>query len=700
MKEYAGANIRNIALVGHGGSGKTQLASAMLFDAGAVNRLGMVDDGTTVTDSDEEEIERKHTLASSIAFAEWDKVKINVIDTPGMSNFLSDTRAAMRVVDTAVLVVDAVAGVEVQTEKVWAISEELELPRLVVLNRLDRDRASLERSLASLREACGREIVPIQLPIGEDKSFSGLVDLVAMKAVSFATDASGTSSEVEIPEEMADAASGAREALIEMVAEADDALMERFFEAGTLTQAELEQGLRAAVASRQIFPLVCSSAIGNIGIQPLLDAIKTYLPSPNERPLPAIDPQTGEATSYDTGDDAPATAFVWKTIADPFAGRITLFRVASGSLTSDTTVHNLTRETTERLGSLGVLQGKTQTTITEIHAGDLGAVAKLKDTQTADTLAPKGSPHAFATIKFAEPVLSYAIEPKSRGDEEKIGGSLLRLEEEDPTIRYARDPQTGQLLLSGQGQLHIEVTVAKLKRRFGVEVNLKLPRIPYRETVTASTEAHGRHKKQTGGHGQFGDCRIRVKPLARGADFQFADEISGGAIPRGFIPAVEKGIQEARTMGYLAGYPMVDFEVALYDGQFHAVDSNEMSFKMAGRLAFRDAMSRARPTILEPVMDVEIRAPSDFAGDLMGDLNGRRGRIGGMETRGASTVIKAQVPMAEMLTYEQQLTSSTSGRGSYHMEFSHYEEVPTHLQAKIIAEAKAERGEEQDQDGG
>ena len=699
MKEYAGANIRNIALVGHGGSGKTQLASAMLFDAGAVNRLGMVDDGTTVTDSDEEEIERKHTLASSIAFAEWDKVKINVIDTPGMSNFLSDTRAAMRVADTAVLVVDAVAGVEVQTEKVWAISEELELPRLVVLNRLDRERASLERSLASLHEACGREIVPIQLPIGEEKSFSGLVDLVAMKAVSFATDGSGTPSEVEIPEDMADAARGAREALIEMVAEADDALMERFFEAGTLTQTELEQGLRAAVASRRIFPLVCSSAIGNIGIQPLLDAIKTYLPSPIEHPLPAIDPQTGEATSYDRGDNAPATAFVWKTIADPFAGRITLFRVASGSLKSDTTVYNLTRDTTERLGSLAVLQGKTQATVTEINAGDLGAVAKLKDTQTADTLSPKGSPHAFATIKFAEPVLSYAIEPKSRSDEEKIGGSLQRLEEEDPTIRYARDPQTGQLLLSGQGQLHIEVTVAKLKRRFGVEVNLKLPRIPYRETVTASTEAHGRHKKQTGGHGQFGDCRIRVKPLARGEDFQFANEISGGAIPRGFIPAVEKGIQDARTNGYLAGYPMVDFEVALYDGQFHAVDSNEMSFKMAGRLAFRDAMSRARPTILEPVMDVEIRAPSDFAGDLMGDLNGRRGRIGGMETRGASTVIKAQVPMAEMLTYEQQLTSSTSGRGSYHMEFSHYEEVPTHLQAKIIAEAKAERGEEQDEDG-
>ena len=699
MKVYTAPSIRNIALVGHSGAGKTQLASAVLFDARMVNRLGMVDEGTTVTDFDEEEIERNHTLASSLAYAEWNKVKINVIDTPGIANFMSDTRAAMRVADAAVVVVDAVAGVEVQTEKVWGIAEELGLPRLLVLNRLDRERASLERSVASLRESCGREVVPIQLPIGEERAFSGVVDLIAMKAVTFASDGSGTPSDVDVPSEMADAANAAREALIEMVAEADDALMETFFEAGTLTQEELEQGLRAGVSDRRIFPLLCSSALANIGIHPLLNAIETFLPSPGDHPLPAIDRKTGEPTEYPAGDDAPAAAFVWKTIADPFAGRITLFRVASGTLSSDTSVHNVTRDTTERVGSLAVLQGKTQTTIPQIKAGDLGAVAKLKETQTADTLAPKNTTYVFAPIKFAEPVLSYAIEPKSRGDEEKISGSLQRLEEEDPTIRYGRDPQTGQLLLSGQGQLHIEVTVAKLKRRFGVEVNLKLPRIPYRETVTAATEAHGRHKKQTGGHGQFGDCKIKVKPLARGEDFKFVDEIFGGAIPRGFIPAVEKGIKEARVRGFLAGYPMVDFEVTLYDGQFHAVDSNEMSFKMAGRLAFKDAMSRARPTILEPVMDVEVYAPNDFAGDLMGDLNGRRGRIGGMETRGASTLIKAQVPMAEMLTYEQQLTSATGGRGSYHMKFSHYEEVPTHLQAKIIADAKAKGGEEQADEG-
>ena len=698
MKVYAAEHIRNVAMVGHSGSGKTQLAAAALFDAGMVNRLGKVDEGNTVTDFDEEEIARKHTLSSSVAFAERKRVKVNFIDTPGVANFLSDTSAAMRVTDAALIIIDAVAGVEVQTEKVWAMASELGMPCLVVLNRLDRERASLERALASLQESFGREVVPIQLPIGEEKGFEGVIDLVAMKALRF-TGGAEEPAEAAVPDALAEAAGSARETLIEMVAEADDSLMEKFFEAGTLSQDEVERGLRAAVGQRLIFPLVCTSALANVGIQPLLDAIVTYLPSAADRPLQAVTHENGEAATYDASADAAVAAFVWKTIADPFAGRITLFRVAAGTLAADQTVHNVTRDTSERIGSLAVIQGKTQTAVERVNAGDLGAVTKLRDTQTSDTLAARDDGFVFPAIAFAEPVLSYAIEPKSRGDEEKISGSLQRLQEEDPTIRYARDAQTKQLLLSGQGQLHIEVTVAKLKRRFGVEVNLKLPRIPYRETITAATEAHGRHKKQTGGHGQFGDCKIRVKPLARGQDFEFANEIFGGSIPRQFIPAVEKGIQEAREKGYLAGYPMVDFRVTLYDGQFHAVDSNEMSFKMAGRLAFRDAMSRARPTLLEPVMNVEVRAPSDFAGDLMGDLNGRRGRIGGMETRGASTVIKAQVPMAEMLTYEQQLTSATGGRGSYHMEFSHYEEVPAHLLAKVVAETKAARGEaEADED--
>ncbi len=693
MKVYDAASIRNVALVGHSGSGKTQLASAILTDSNMVNRFGKVDDGTTVTDYDEEEIARKHTLSAGLAYAEWNKQKINLIDTPGIGNFLSEARAALQVTDGALVVVDAVAGAMVQTEKVWAIADELSLPRIVVLNRIDRERASLERSLASMREACNRTVIPIQLPIGEEKGFKGVVDLVTRKAYTFQTDESGKFTEGPVPSDMAAAVDTAREALIEMVAENDEQLMEKFFDAGTLTDDELIAGLRAATFAAKVFPLVCTSSTLNVGIQPLLDAVIAYLPSPADRPFKGIG-KDGQEALRPADDKQPAAAFVWKTVADPFAGRITMFRVVSGALKADSNIYNKTRDTAERFGHLLLLQGKTQTSVPEIKAGDLGAVAKLKDTLTNDTLGDKGDAVSYPAVTFPEPVLSYAIEPKSRGDEDKISTSMHRLEEEDPSIRYSRDPQTKELLLSGQGQLHIEVTVAKLKRRFGVDVNLKPPRIPYRETIKASTEAHGRHKKQTGGHGQFGDCKIKVEPLARGSDFEFVDDIFGGSIPRQFIPAVEKGIQETRVRGYLAGYPMVDFRVTVFDGSYHDVDSNELSFKMAGRLAFKDAMTRARPTILEPIMNVEVYAPSDFAGDLMGDLNGRRGRIGGMDTRGATTIIKAQVPMSEMLTYEQHLTSATGGRGSYHMEYSHYDEVPSHLQTKIIAAFKAERGME------
>ena len=690
MKAYDTGNIRNVAVVGHGGAGKTQLIAALLYTAGATPRLGRVDDGTTVTDYDDEEIARKHTLSASLAWAEWNKTKINFIDTPGMGNFLSDARAGLRVADAALVVVDAVAGVEVQTEKVWAEADVLALPRLVVVNRLDRERASLDRTLTSIREALSRTVIPVQLPLGEERGFTGVIDLVSMKAWTSAGDGSGKVTEGPIPFEQTEAATTAREQLIEMVAEADDALMERFFEAGTLSQEELLDGLRKAVLAGKVAPLLCASGLTNVGSSTLLDALVGYVPSPADRPFTALDTKTNQEVTRTANAADPYCAFVWKTMADPFAGRITLFRVMTGTLKSDTTAHNLTRDSSERTGHLSVMQGKTATSVPELKAGDLGAVAKLKDTLTNDTLAERGGLRIPA-IAFPEPVLSYAIEPKTRGDEDKISTAMHRLEEEDPTVRYARDTQTKELLLSGQGQLHIEVTVAKLKRRFGVDVNLKPPRIPYRETITVPVEAHGRHKKQTGGHGQFGDCKIRMEPLARGRDFEFAEDIFGGAIPRQFVPAVEKGIQDSRMRGYLAGYPVVDFKATVYDGSYHAVDSNEMSFKMAGSLAFKDGMSRARPTILEPVMTVEIHAPSDYAGDLMGDLNGRRGRISGMDTRGATTIIRAQVPMAEMLTYEQQLTSATGGRGSYHMEYSHYEEVPAHQQQKIIAAYKAER---------
>ncbi|MGE3959370.1 MAG: elongation factor G [Vicinamibacterales bacterium] len=690
MKVYDSGSIRNVALVGHTGSGKTQLASAILADAGMVNRFGRVDDGTTVTDFDEEEIARKHTLSASLAYAEWNRHKINIIDTPGIGNFLSDAKAALHVADAAVVVVDAVSGVMVQTEKVWEVATDLQLPRLIVVNRLDRERASLERTLQSLRDSCSRTVIPLQLPVGEEKAFRGVVDLVSRKAFVYAGGEKGEFTEAPIPPEMVAAVEHARESLIEMVAESDEKLMEHFFEAGTLTDEELVGGLRDATLAGKLFPVVCTSALLNIGVPQLLDAVVATLPSPADRGFSYVSTD-GSVASRAADEMAPLSAFVWKTIADPFAGRITMFRVVSGVLKADSSVHNRSRDVAERVGSLQLLQGKTPTAVPEVRAGDLATVAKLKDTLTNDTIGDKGDPLVFPPMRFPEPVLSYAIEPKSRGDEDKINQAMHRLEEEDPTIRYSRDPQTKELLLSGQGQIHIEVTVAKLKRRFGVDVLLKPPHIPYRETIKAQTEAHGRHKKQTGGHGQFGDCKIRVEPLPRGADFEFVDDIFGGAIPRQFIPAVEKGIQETRVRGYLAGYPMVDFRVTVFDGSYHDVDSNELSFKMAGRLAFKDAMTRARPTILEPIMEVEVYAPSDFAGDLMGDLNGRRGRIAGMDTRGAMTIIKAQVPMAEMLTYEQHLTSATGGRGSYHMEYSHYDEVPAHLQTKIIATAKAER---------
>jgi elongation factor G len=542
-----------------------------------------------------------------------------------------------------------------------------------------------------MRGSLGRECVPVQLPIGESADFTGVIDLIGMQAYTFATDESGTATAGPVPASLEAEAQAAREALIEAVAEADDALMERFFEAGTLTQDELTHGLHEAVRAGRVFPVFCTAGLRNLGSSLLADAIERFVPSPAERKFPG---HTADGAQAQRGADAPEVVlWVWKTIADQFAGRITLFRVVSGTVQSDTTVRNLTRDSDERFGHLLALQGKTQTHVSEIRAGDIGAVAKLKDTRTSDTLGDPKASFRVPPIKFPEPVLSYAITPKSRNDEDKIGPAMQRLCEEDPAIGYSRDPQTHELLLSGQGQLHIEVTVAKLKRRFGVEVTLKPPRIPYRETITAATEAHGRHKKQTGGHGQFGDCKIRMEPLARGSDFEFVDDIFGGAIPRQFVPAVEKGIQDARQRGYLAGYPVVDFRVTVFDGSYHDVDSNELSFKMAGRLAFKDAMSRARPTLLEPIMDVEVYAPSEYAGDLMGDLNSRRGRIAGMDTRGSATVIRASVPMAEMLTYEQTLTSQTGGRGGYHMEFSHYDEVPTHLHPKIIAASKAERGE-------
>ena len=695
MKTYETANIRNIAIVGHGGSGKTSLASAMLFDAGAVNRLAKVEEGNTVTDFDEDEIERQISLSTALAYCEWNKTKINILDTPGYGNFINEARAALHVSDAALVTVCAVAGVEVQTEKVWEFAQEFSLPRFLVLNRLDRDRASFQRSLASIQESFGRTAIPVQLPLGAEKDFRGIVDLIRMKALVWKGDEKGSFQEQDIPDDIKGEADEARNTLVEMTAEGDDALMEKFFDSGDLTQEEIMKGLKQGLLSGRIYPVLAVSATHNIGVHALLNHLADLAPSPDARgEVRGKNPTSGNEVIRKISANEPTSAFVFKTIADPYAGRISLFRVMTGVLKSDTTYSNANKDTTERLGALSLLQGKNTESAPELMAGDLGAVTKLRETQTGDTLSDKASPIVYDALTAPEPVIGFAIEPKSRGDEEKISQALQRLVEEDPILRYHRDSRTNELILSGTGQLHIEVVVGRLKKKFGVEVERHPPRVPYRETIAASAEAHGRHKKQTGGHGQFADCWVRFEPLPRGSDFEFVNEIFGGTIPKQYVPAVEKGIQDARVKGYLAGYPMVDFRAAVYDGKYHAVDSSEMAFKIAGSLAFKEAMASCRPTLLEPIMNVSISVPDDMTGDVLGDLNSRRGRTQGMEKKGSQTTIKAQVPMAEMLSYEPTLTSMTGGRGYFHMDFGHYEEVPSHLQQKIIQAAKEEKGKE------
>jgi elongation factor G len=690
MKVYEISEIRNLALIGHGSSGKTSLASALLFSSGAVNRLGRVDQGTTVTDFDEEEIARRVSISSALCHLEWKKTKVNIVDTPGYGAFIADAKAALRVVDGAVVVVDGVAGVEVQTEEAWGYAAGFDLPRFIAVNKLDRENASFDRAVASITAAFGRQAVPIQVPIGSEKEFRGVVDLIAGKAYLYDKGDTGEHQAADVPADLAASVKEARERLMEMAAEADDALMEKFFDKGELSREDLTAGLVQGVKARRLFPIVCVSALQNVGAHPLLDALVACLPNPGERgPYRGENPRGHAAVERRGTPDEPYSAFVFKTIADPYSGKISLFRVYSGVLRSDTTVDNVSRDVSERVGSLLLLQGKESHAVPEVRAGDLGAVAKLKETASGDTLADKTHPIAYPRVTFPEPSIAFALQPKSRGDEEKISSVLQRVIEEDPTIQYRRDPQTHELILAGNSDLHVEVTLAKMKKKFGVEAVLHAPKVPYFETIRRKAEAQGRHKKQTGGHGQFGDCWIRLEPLGRGGGFEFKDEIFGGAIPKNFIPSVEKGIQEARMHGFLAGYPVVDFRVVLFDGSYHTVDSSDIAFKIAGSLAFKKAMEEAGPTLLEPIMNVEITAPEQYMGDIMGDLNSRRGRVQGMDTQGTSQLIKAQVPMSEMLTYASTLKSITGGRGSYHMAMSHYEEVPAQLQPKIIAAHKA-----------
>jgi elongation factor G len=705
MKTYQGSEIRNVAVVGHAHCGKTTLIAALLHAAKMTPTQGRVEDGSAATAYDEEEVARGITMQNAVAFAEWQGVKINLVDTPGFHMFTHEARAALFPVESAIVVINAQNGVEPVTERVWRYAEEANVPRIVLVNQMDHPKAGggggLSALMDDLNDRWGRNCVPVQLPISDAQGFHGVVDLVTMEAYTYTPGGDGRGKvSAEIPAALAADAKARHEALVELVAEGKDELMEEFFDKGTLATEHLISALHEAIREDRIFPVLFSSGLSNMALDHLLDFVKAYTPAPIERaPIAAKTPGAAAdaPVTFRKIDDAePAAAVVFKTMSDPFAGRISFFKVISGVVKNDATLENYTRRGQEKLSHLSVMQGRKAVEIPELHAGDLGGVAKLRDTLTGDTLGQKGAEIQVSLAALPEAAMTYAIEPKSRADEDKLAPAIHKLMEEDLLIRFFRDPQTNEFLIAGAGQPHIEAIVSRLKRRYHAEVTLKAPKVPYRETIRGKADAQGRHKKQTGGHGQFGDCKIKLEPLPRGTGFEFVNDIFGGSIPRNFIPAVEKGIVESAARGYLAGYPVVDFRVILYDGSYHEVDSNELSFKMAGRIAFRKCMEQAKPCLLEPVMKVEIEAPDDFAGTLMGDLNSRRGRVQGMETKGRTTIINAEVPMSEMLTYGALLTAMTQGKGSYRMEVDHYDIVPQLVAEKILANAKRPDEEEEE----
>ncbi len=698
MKTYDAAEIRNLGIVGHGGAGKTSLSSSFLFESGAVNRLGKVEEGNTITDFDEESIARNKSVSAALAHLEWDKTKINLIDTPGYRAFLFEARGAMPAVENALVVVSAVSGVEVGTKKVWAFCDEFDVARFLVINKMDRERASFERSLQSIHDAFGRSAVPVQIPIGEEKDFKGVVDLIRMKALVWPA-GGGKPQETDVPDAAREAATAAREALVDIVAENDDALMEKYLEAGSLTDDELVGALRKAVQSRSIFPIFCAAGSLSIGAQPILDAVVRFAPSPADRgPRAGKDGHGGE-TARKPDNAEPFSGFVFKSLFDAFSGKINYVRVLSGVLKGESTIYNATRSEQERVGHLNIVQGKTLTTVPELRAGDLGAFAKLKVTQTGDSVvADKTKVVEFPKVNFPEPAISWALEPKSRGDEEKLSAGLHKLLETDPMLRVGRDAQTKEMLISGAGQQHVEVAISKLKRQ-GVECTLKLPKIPYRETITKAVKyVEYTHKKQTGGAGQYARVFLDVEPRKEGG-YEFLDKIVGGVIDQSFRPSVDRGVQSKMHEGVLAGFPISGVRVSLVDGKTHPVDSKDIAFQIAGREAFKKAVMEAGPTLLEPHMHVEVTIPEECYGDILGDLNSRRARVQGMDQSGHSSIIKAVVPMAEMLSYSATLNSLTGGRGEYHMELAHYEPVPAHMQEKIIANAKAAAGKSEEEGG-
>ena len=678
--------IRNVALVGHRGSGKTSLNEALLFEAGAINRLGSVADGSTVSDSAPDEKAREMSIASSLASFTWQDRKINLVDTPGEPSFVADALAALRVCEGAVFVVNGVMGVEVSTERLWQRAEELELARTVFVNMLDRERADFFRTLDSLKSSFGPHVVATEIPIGKEHDVSGVIDLIDMKAYTYEGESKDNCKEIPIPDELQAQAEEYREKLMDEVAEVSDELMERYLEGEEISHEEIVQALKNGVTNGTLFPVTCGVATKNLATNRLLDALVEDLPSPVKKGAFHAGDRDIEAE-----DDGETIAFVFKTLADDFAGKINLIRVYHGVISADSQLFNTRAHVKERMGQLLVPQGKEMGHADELGAGDIGAVAKLKETHAGDVLASKDEPVEIALPKLPVPVMAFAIEPKHKGDEDKVFSALRRLQEEDPTIDVHRDDQTGEQIVAGLTQIHVEVIVDRMKERYGAEVTLKPPRVPYRETIKGSAKAHGRYKKQTGGRGQFGDCHIEIEPIAGDpTGFEFENKIKGGVIPSGFIPAVEKGVREAMDKGIVAGYPLRGVKVRLYDGSYHSVDSSEMAFKMAGSMAFKQAAEQAQACLLEPIMTISVAVPEDSVGDVIGDLNGRRGRPLGMEPKGSMTEVKAEVPMAEVLTYAPDLRAITGGQGDYTMELARYEEVPSHLAQKVIQQAQAE----------
>jgi elongation factor G len=693
MKKYEPDVIRNVGIFSHGGEGKTSIVEAMLFLAGENTRLGSVNDGTSLMDYEPEEIERKGTISSSFACFEWGKNKINLLDTPGDDNFISDAKLCMRVVDGAIIVVSAVSGVKVQTEKVWEYANEFSVPVALFVNKIDRERADFGRAVEDLKKNfADKTALVIQIPMGAEEKFGGVIDLLSMKAYVYKNDGSGSFSMTDIPAEYLEEAKRYREKLVETSVEMDDEVMERYLNGDEIKDEEVERCLKEGIWGRKIAPVMCGSAAMNIGIGNLLDTIVKYFPPPTyKKEVEGINTKTGEKMMREMSADKPFSAFIFKTFTDPFAGKLTLFRVYSGEIHPDMTVLNVTKDEKERIGQIFYLVGKKQKPAGFASAGDIAVVAKLKEAGTGDTLCDEKSPIRYESVKLSPPVISFSLQPKAKGDEDKLNTSLARLIEEDQTIRYSRDEQTKEFLLSGMGQVHIEVIVEKMKRKFGVEVDLREPKVPYKETIKGTTKVQGKYKKQSGGKGQYGDTWLEMSPLPRGAGFEFVDKVVGGSVPRQYIPAVEKGIVEAKNQGMLAGFPVVDFRVALYDGSYHDVDSSEMAFKIAASMGFKKGLEQCKAVLLEPIMRIEVIVPDENMGDIMGDMNSRRGKIIGVESRGSNQVVKASVPMAEILRYAPDLRSMTGGRGTFTMEFDHYEEVPGQIAEKIIEAARKEK---------